>query len=273
VELRFYWAIIWRRIWIVALIVGVVALYVVYEANHLRTTPGALRGNKSEVTLRFGFQSVGSNQNVNDAVTASEALADAFTTGPVLTSTEFMAQIVQQVHSDTDAITQKFGTAPDLGDLQNTDAMSRSLSATHTHNLVTVTVNWGTAAGAWAIANAAGEITTTHLNQYLGYAIASSSPSVQSNGSLPAQAAAQVVSAATDPQATTGTAFNRVILLVVLLLVAFIIGIALAFLMEYLDDRIRSQDEVVQLLQLPSYGTVPRAPTPGGTRSHSAIEA
>ncbi len=77
-ELRSYWAIIWRRIWIVALVVGVVALYVAYEANHLRTTPGALKGYKSEVTMRFGFQSAGggSNQNINDDVTASESIAD-----------------------------------------------------------------------------------------------------------------------------------------------------------------------------------------------------
>ncbi len=262
-ELRSYWAIIWRHIWVVALVVGVVALYIAYEANHLRTTPGALKGYQSEVTLRFGFQSAGNDQNVNDYVTASESLADAFTTSPILTSNEFMGQIVQQVHADAGQITQKFGSTPDLGNLQDTATMSKSLSSTRTHNIVTITVNWGTPAGAWAIANAASEILTAHLNQYLGYVASSSAVS------NPAQVAAQVVSAPTAPQATTGIQFSRAILLVILLLVALIIGIALAFLIEYLDDRIRSQDEVVQLLQLPDYGTIPRAPTPGGNRSHS----
>lgn len=264
-ELRSYWAIIWRRIWIVALVAGVVALYVAYEANHLRTTPGALKGYQSEATLRFGFQSAGTDQNVNDYVTASESLADAFTTSPILTSTAFMGQVVQQVHTDTGQITQKFGPNADLGNLQDTATMSKSLSSTHTHNIVTITVNWATPAGSWAIANAASEILAAHLDHYLGYIVSSTAP----NG--PTQVAAQAVSAPTDPQATTGIQFSRAILLVILLFVALIIGITLAFLIEYLDDHIRGQDEVVQLLQLPDYGTIPRAPAPGSRRSRSAV--
>jgi capsular polysaccharide biosynthesis protein len=59
----------------------------------------------------------------------------------------------------------------------------------------------------------------------------------------------------------------------VLVLVAFIIGIALAFLIDYLDDRIRSTEDVEQLLQLPVYGQVPRVPSlrsNGTTRRSSA---
>ncbi len=262
-ELRSYGTIIWRRIWIVALVVGVVALYVAYEANHLRTTPGALKGYQSAVTLRFGFQSAGNDQNVNDYVTASESLADAFTTSPILTSNAFMGQIVQQVHADTGQITQKFGPTPDLGNLQDTDTMSKSLSSARTHNIVSITVNWATPAGSWAIANATSEILTAHLDQYLGY--------VAKAPDGPAQVAAQALSTPTDPQATTGVQFSKAVLLVILLFVALIIGVALAFLIEYLDDRIRSQDEVTRLLQLPDYGTIPRAPIPGNSRSRSAV--
>jgi len=49
--------------------------------------------------------------------------------------------------------------------------------------------------------------------------------------------------------------------------VALIVGIALAFLADYLDDRIHGKDEAQQLLRLPVYGEVPRAPTVGRTRS------
>ena len=259
-ELRSYWSIIWRRIWIVALVVIVVALYVAYEANHLRTTPGALRGYQSTATLRFGFQSAGSDQNVNDYVTASESLADAFTTSPILTSNAFMAQIVQQVHADAGQIAQKFGPTADLGNLQDTGTLSKSLSSTRTHNIVTITVNWATPAGSWAIANATSEILTAHLDQYVGYVASSKT------ANNPAQVAALAIGAPTDPQSTTGIQFSRAILLVILLFVALIIGIALAFLIEYLDDRIRNQEEVAQLLQLPDYGTIPPAPTLEGSK-------
>jgi capsular polysaccharide biosynthesis protein len=256
VELRAYWSIIWRRIWIVALVVGVVALYVAFEANHLRTTPGALRGYQSTATLRFGFQSAGSDQNVNDYVTASESLADAFTTSPILTSNAFMSQIVQRVHADSNQIAQKFGPNADLGPLQDTTIMSKSLSSTRTHNIVTITVNWATPAGSWAIANATSELLTAHLDQYVGYVNSSTTTN------NPAQVAAQAIGTPTDPQATTGIQFSRAILLALLLLVALIIGIALAFLVEYLSDHTGSQDKVAQVAQQSSNGVLPPASTP-----------
>jgi capsular polysaccharide biosynthesis protein len=60
-------------------------------------------------------------------------------------------------------------------------------------------------------------------------------------------------------------------LLLVLVLVALVIGIALAFLIDYLDDRVRSKEDVEQLLQLPVYGQVPRVPSIGnGTARRSS---
>jgi capsular polysaccharide biosynthesis protein len=62
-----------------------------------------------------------------------------------------------------------------------------------------------------------------------------------------------------------GTSASKVTQLILLVLVALIIGIALAFLLDYLDDRIRTKDEVAHLLELPIYAEVPSAPTPGRT--------
>jgi len=51
-------------------------------------------------------------------------------------------------------------------------------------------------------------------------------------------ASATVVNAPTNPVLVAGSSSNKPALLLVLVLVGFIIAISLAFLMEYLDDRI-----------------------------------
>src|SRR5690349_3396892 len=101
-ELRAYWTIIWRRIWIVALVVGVVALYVGYQYYHLRKTPGALTAYKSNVTIQIGLQASpnGTTASYADDVTVSEALADAMVTGPILSSKEFDTEVSNQIGSD-----------------------------------------------------------------------------------------------------------------------------------------------------------------------------
>ena len=113
-------------------------------------------------------------------------------------------------------------------------------------------MNWNTAAGAWAIARAAGEVISTNIGSYVDYRA-----TTQPAGNYPS-AAARVVNAASQPTATAPASKTTTLLL--LLLIGLIIGIALAFLVEYLDDRIRSTTEVTRLLQLPVYGEVPPAP-------------
>ena len=81
------------------------------------------------------------------------------------------------------------------------------------------------------------------------------------------------MSAASDPATIPGPSANKPTLLLVLVIVALVIGLALAFLIEYLDDRIRNVGEVENLLQLPIYGTIPPAPAPGKERSHSSSAA
>lgn len=275
VELRAYGAIIWRRIWVIALIVGVVALYAAYQYYHLYKTPGALKAYHSEVTLQIGIQNFGSqdNHSFNDYVSASETLADAFTTDPILTSNSFDTAVSRQIRADMDTIAQRYGANPNLGDWQSSAAIAQALSPSRIHNQVTVNVTWTTPAGAWAIANALGEVTTTHISSYMNYGLMNTSAYVSgpSSKSTPLPVvSATVVSAALPSIAVPGPSANRPVLLLLLVFVALIIGIALAFLIDYLDDRIRSQEDVEQLLQLPVYGQVPRVPSLGkGTSRRS----
>ena len=261
-ELRTYWAIIWRRIWLVALVFIVVALYVGYQYYHLRKTLGALTAYHSNVTIEIGLQST-NNQDTSyaDNLTISTALADALATGPILTSNEFDSDISQQIGKDTSEITQRYGANAELGNWQNIGAIGGALSAVAVHNLVTFNVTWTTPAGAWAIANAVGEVSANHIGNYVNYIIGQSTTS--STGKGEPAVSAEVISSATSASAGPGSSSSKLTLLALLLLVGLILGIALAFLADYLDDRIHNKDEAGNLLHLPVYGEIPRPPVAG----------
>jgi capsular polysaccharide biosynthesis protein len=265
VELRTYWTIIWRSIWVVALVVGVVALYVGYQYYHLRKTPEAYSSN---ITIQIGLQaSSKGDQNNANYVTVSEALADAFATGPILSSNEFDKDISNQIDLDKNLIEQRYGVNADLGDWHNAGAIGQAINAVRVHSLVTVNVTWNTPAGAWAIANAVGEVSVAKLGTYLDYVVSNNATRSTTDNFVQPLVSARVITSATDAALVPGSASSKVTPLVLLLLVALAIGIALAFLLDYLDDRIRSKTEVTQLLSLPIYAEVPRAPSPGRFRS------
>jgi protein tyrosine kinase modulator len=250
VELRSYGTILWRRLWIIVLVFGVVVLYAAYHYYTLQQTPGALKAYQTDVVIRIGLQATpsSSDQYYTDYQATSEALADEFVTGPVLSSKEFGSQVQKQVQATA-------GDSVNLGPIQDSAMISSALSATHTHALVTISVLWSTPDGAKAIANAVGEVCRTQIDSYLDYEVRTM-PGATSDAHP--QVGAQVISIS-DPVLVAGPSAHEPILLLVLLLLALIIGIALAFLIEYLDDRIRSREEVIQLLQLPVYGEIPRA--------------
>ncbi len=277
-ELRAYWSVILRRIWVIALVVIVVSLYSGYQYYKIRKTPGALHAYQSSVTLLIGLQAPTKiTSGYSDYVSVSESIAEGFTTGPTLTSSKFAQQVYTQVNADMPQIKQKFGSNPDLGDLANpgiaVGAIKGSIAASRAHSLVTVNASWNTPAGAWAIANAIGEVTVAHIDEYTDYVVTTNlTPTAATVPNRPV-VAARVVLNASDAATIAGSQASKPTLLLVLILVALLIGIALAFLIEYLDDRIRKTDDVVQLLQLPIYGEVPHAPSPGNAKQRGTRTA
>lgn len=287
-ELRTYASIIWRRIWIIALVVGVVALYAAYQYYHIHKTPGALKQYQSSFVVQIGIKASpnATNQTYNDYVSISEFLADQYTIGPIFTTPVFDNQVMQQIQADQSQITQRYGANPDLGSL-SPSAVGNAISASRAHNLVTVTVTWDTQPGAWAIANAVSEVTVAHVSSYVGYVVNNGTPAATNATATPATTStgttsstsgvteapveASIISSATDLGAIPGPSASKPTLLIVLVLVGLVIGIALAFLIEYLDDRVRSREDVIQSLQLPVYGEVPRAPTPGSSTQRSPV--
>jgi capsular polysaccharide biosynthesis protein len=264
VELRSYAKILWRYVWLIALIVGVVALYSGYQYYKLRKTAGALTGYNSAISLQIGLTaSSKGDPNLADNVTISESLADTLAVGPILSSREFCNDISHQIALDMNQIQQRYPNA-ELGNWQDPAAIAGALSATRVHSLVTISVNWSTAAGAWAISNAIGEVATSRIGQYLDYVVATDYTHTSTAGaSTQPEVSARIISAASTPGQVPGSAASKLTLLILLVLIALAVGIALAFLLDYLDDRIRNKEEIVDLFHLPVYGEVPRAPSPG----------
>lgn len=265
-ELRTYARIIWRYIWLVVVIVVIVAAYSGYQYYKLRQIPGALTAYSSNISFQVGLEATTKGDaNPADNETVSEALADTLVSGPILTSNEFCSAISHQIGQDMSDIQQRYGTNPDLGSgWQDPGVIAGALTSTRTDNLVTVSVNWSTAAGAWAIANAIGEVSASRIGQYLDYVVATDYTHSSTTGSyVQPEVSARVISAASIPGIVPGSSASKVTLLVLLVVIALAIAIALAFLLDYLDDRLRTKEDVTNLFQLPVYGEVPHAPTPG----------
>jgi len=265
VELRTYARILWRYSWLIIVIVGVVAVYSGSQYYRLRKEAGALNGYSSSISLQIGLLASGrSSTTPGDTVTVAETLADTLVSGPILSSREFDTDLSHQVEQDTSVLLQRFpGSDPHA--LQNLDpaAIGNALSAVRVHNLVTITITWSTASGAWAIGTALGEIAASRIGQYLDYVVTPDYTHSSTNGpSVQPQVSARIVSAASLAVPVPGTAISRLTLLALLVVVALVVGIALAFLLNYLDDRIRSKEDLQEVFQLPIYGEIPRAPAP-----------
>lgn len=257
-ELRAYGAIIWRRMWLVALIPAVIALYIGYQYNQFRHTPGGLTAYRSSITFQIGLEATtkGVDHNYADNLAVSDMLAETFVAGPILTSHEFATQVSQQIDLDRSQIVQRYGANANLGNWQDATALAGALDANRARNLVTVNVTWPTPAGAGAIATAVGEVSATHIGSYLDYVVTTRT---STDSTVQPAVAARVVSDATDARAVAGSFAQKALTYAIVLLVALIIAIALAFLADYLDDRIYSKDEAEVLLQLSVYGKIPRA--------------
>lgn len=248
-----------------AIVVIIAGAYSGYQYYKLRKTPGALTAYSSSITFQVGLQATsgGADPSYADTVAVSEVLADTLISSPLLTSKEFDTQVSNQVGADTSAIQQKFNAGPD-GPWQDVGAIGGAISAARSHNLVTITVNWPTPVGAWAVANAIGEVSSTSLCNYLEYVVSkSASCSASTTGGDQPAVSAQVISNASGPAPVPGPSVNKVTLLFILMAVALIVGIALAFLVDYLDDRIFTKNDAIALLQVPVVGEVPRAPAVG----------
>jgi capsular polysaccharide biosynthesis protein len=250
----------------VALVVAIAAIYVAYQYYESHKTDSGALTYQATVSIHIGPQSAIHSQSYTDYINSSGSLADEFVTGPTLTSDTFAKQVIQQVQNDMSTIEQHYAN-PSLGNWKDPSTIIKALSTTRAHSTVTISVNWNTEAGAWAIAKAIGEVCEANMSKYLNYQAAAPNSQISPSAEYLVVGANVVNQPTTPTQVENAAAIMKKTQLLAILLVGLIIGIALAFLVEYLDDRIYRSEEVIQLLQLPMYGEIPQAPVQGQSKA------
>lgn len=217
-ELRQYWGIIWRRWWLIAILVGVVLVvslitYQEPEPVYVATMRFAI-GIEGEEPVKAA-----SGEGRSDAWLASEYLADDLS--EVLKGGDFAARI-----------SQRTGFVVPAG----------AIFASREHRIMTVNITWSDGAQVQAIAEAVGAAVQDGGTDYFP----------QLSG---IQAQAVLIDGPGIGQA--GRSLRQKLDLPIRLFVALVAGVALAFLWEALDDTVRGRQDM-ESLGAPVLGEIPR---------------
>ncbi|MFN2290681.1 MAG: YveK family protein [Anaerolineae bacterium] len=218
-ELRQYWRIIWRRWWLVAvLVLGVLIVSLITHQE-----PAA----RYQANMRFAIGIEGqapvnavSGEGRSDAWLASEYLADDLS--EVVKGGDFAARISERV-----------GFAVPAG----------AIFATREHRIMTVNITWGDPAQVVTIAEAVAAEIESAGQQYF--------PQLED-----VQAEAVLIDGPGIGQ--VGRSLREKLDLPLRLFIALIAGVALAFLWDYLDDTVRERSEL-ESLGLQVLGEIPRS--------------
>jgi capsular polysaccharide biosynthesis protein len=217
-ELRQYWGIVWRRWWLIAILLGVVL--VVSVATYREPDPVYV------ATMRFAIGIEGeepvnaaSGEGRSDAWLASEYLADDLS--EVLKGGDFAARI-----------SERTGFAVPAG----------AIFASREHRIMTVNITWSNRDQVQAIAEAVGAAVEDGGAEYFPQLSGIEAQAVLIDGPGIGQA---------------GRSLSQKLDLPIRLLVALVAGVALAFLWEALDDTVRNREDM-ELLGAPVLGEIPR---------------
>ncbi len=217
-ELRQYWGIIWRRWWLIAILLGVVL--VVSLATYQGPEPVYV------ASMRFAIGIAGeepvnaaSGEGRSDAWLASEYLADDLS--EVLKGGDFAARIGEQT-----------GFAVPAG----------AIFASREHRIMTVSITWSDRDQVQAIAEAVGAAVEDGGAEYFPQLTGIEAQAVLIDGPGIGQA---------------GSSLRQKLDLPIRLFVALVAGVALAFLWEALDDTVRGRDDM-ETLGTAVLGEIPR---------------
>jgi capsular polysaccharide biosynthesis protein len=217
-ELRQYWEIVWRRWWLIAILVGVVL--VVSLVTYRQPEPVYVASMRFAIGIE-GEEPVNaaSGEGRSDAWLASEYLADDLS--EVLKGGDFARRI-----------SERTGFAVPAG----------AIFASREHRIMTVTITWSDRDQVQAIAEAVGAAVEDGGAEYFPQLSGIDAQAVLIDGPGIGQA---------------GRSLRQKLDLPIRLFVALVAGVALAFLWEALDDTIRNRKDM-ESLGTSVLGEIPR---------------
>lgn len=226
-ELREYWRILRRYAWLIALVVAV-TLFASLALRHLRPKP-----QQYAASLRFTAgitpeQGQGQYYTYDRYYTwlASEYLVDDLS--EVVRSAAFASAVSEELAGQ--------------GIVVPAGAISGSTVPVKQHRLITMTITWGDPKQLQAIAEAAGKVLQERNGEFLAQLSSEN-------------AAIRLI----DPPSVypIGASLRERLDLPLRLFLALAASVALAFLLDYLDDSVRNRRDLEQL-GLPLLGALPK---------------
>jgi len=216
-ELRQYWHIVWKRVWIIiALLVVVLAVSLA-----LRAKPAPLYQATLRFTVGLAPESKTGNYYTYDRYytwLTSEYIADDFS--EVVKSQAFAEDVSAILAEKQEDLTVSAG------------AIQGSTVAEKQHRILTVRVTWGDPGQLQAIADAVEEALREKSSKYFAQL---------------GSAGATVYVIDKSPPMAVGRSLRERLDLLIRLFLALLAGVALAFLLDYLDDTVRDQDELEEM--------------------------
>jgi capsular polysaccharide biosynthesis protein len=226
-ELRQYWHIVWKRIWIIAALLVTVLI----GSLALRAKPAPLY----QATLRFTVgvppESRTGNYYTYDRYytwLTSEYIADDFS--EVVKSQAFAQDVSAILAERQEDVIVSAG------------AIQGSTVAEKQHRILTVRITWGDPGQLQAIADAIEEALREKSNKYFAQL---------------GSAGATVYIIDKSPPMAVGQSLRERLDLPIRLFLALLAGVALAFLLDYLDDTVRDQAELEEM-GITVLGEIPR---------------
>jgi capsular polysaccharide biosynthesis protein len=226
-ELKQYWQIIWKRAWIPALLLVVVAIASLLTGQ----TPPPTYNTTMRFTVGVKPQELPDQYTYDSyyAWLSSEYLADDLTA--IVSSQAFAADVNRRLAEMGSSVQVPPGS------------ISGVTIAEKQHRILRLNLSWGNAAELTDIAQAIVRVMEEDSPKYL--------TQLGTPGAL-----INVIDEPAPPTANPPSLTQRLNLPVRLLL-ALAVGLALAFLLDYLDDNVRGRSEL-EALGIPVLAEVPR---------------
>lgn len=239
-ELKRYWQIMLRYWWVVVILtaLGTYAAYDNYKAN-----PTNYQASMQVNIQRQTFPIPTTNPDFFTfdnyyANISSEYAADDFTM--VVRGSRFLGDV---------AVTLKDTAFPLAA-----DEIKKLFELERKHREITFTFNTDSEAKSLTLAKAFGDTIEKNAGTYL---------------ELPGSSSRVFAKVLDMPLKANFTTARNLLASAIRAIVGLIIGIALAFLLAYLDDRLRTPREFKDALDLPVLGEIPAKPLFGGGKSNT----